>query len=183
MKEAKMIECKHEKREFRRFVYQKQGKPDYHKVCQCMICGLRLKNGPTGCNVWWPKDSGDIKLPEEDQSIIAAWRLKNKAELERELKAKQTKLADEWQERHDKYDLYINTSVDWKNMRNRVMYRAGEVCEACLVNTATQVHHTNYDSLFDEICWDLRAVCSGCHRKIHQHKIESMLPKGASDDE
>lgn len=170
-----MTECKHENREFRRFVYQRQGKPDYHKVCQCMICGQRLKHGPSGNNVWWPKDSSDSTLPEEDQAIVANWKLKNKSEIECELRAKRTKLADEWQEKHDEYDLYINTSSGWQNRRNRVINRAGEVCEACLVHRATQVHHVNYDTLFDEICWDLRAVCVDCHRKIHQHKTEAMI--------
>lgn len=175
-----MIECKHEKREFRRFVYQKQGKPDYHKVLQCMICGQRLKHGTTGNNVWWPKEAGDISLPEEDQSIVDAWRLKHKAELAAETQAKRAKMAEEWKEKHAKYDLYINTSNDWQNRRHRVLSRAAGVCEACLVQKATQVHHTNYDTLFEEVCWDLRAVCVECHRKIHRHKISEIMEDKAA---
>lgn len=56
-------------------------------------------------------------------------------------------------------------SDKWRQTRQRVMQRAGGMCEGCLIEPATEVHHMNYLTLGDELCYDLRALCPACHDK------------------
>ena len=69
--------------------------------------------------------------------------------------------------KHHKYEAYILASPEWQRRRQLVLSRAHGVCEACLTAMATQVHHSTYDHLFNEILWELRAVCASCHATIH----------------
>jgi hypothetical protein len=44
-------------------------------------------------------------------------------------------------------------------------------CEAMMFSCtgiAHVVHHLSYDNLGDEPLWELRAVCTSCHDKIHR---------------
>jgi hypothetical protein len=36
-------------------------------------------------------------------------------------------------------------------------------------NWAVDVHHQTYDRLYNEMCFDLVAVCRECHAKIHKN--------------
>jgi hypothetical protein len=47
------------------------------------------------------------------------------------------------------------------------MERAGGACEACLDAPAQQVHHLTYDFGKLPPAWELRAVCRGCHERLH----------------
>ena len=57
----------------------------------------------------------------------------------------------------------------WRHMRWKVLRRAGGLCEGCLEREATEVHHVAYtpDKLGSEPAFNLRALCSPCHRRIH----------------
>lgn len=57
----------------------------------------------------------------------------------------------------------------WRHQRWKVLRRAGGVCESCLEREATEVHHVAYtqDKLGEEPAFNLRALCSPCHRRIH----------------
>lgn len=66
--------------------------------------------------------------------------------------------------RSNAYLAHIN-SEKWRSIRRRILGRAGWVCEGCLTNKATEVHHMNYLTLGDELCYDLRALCPACHDK------------------
>jgi hypothetical protein len=64
------------------------------------------------------------------------------------------------------YQLYL-TSNEWRKKREKVVARAKGICEGCLENPATQVHHLHYGTLFREMLFDLVAVCDKCHEQIH----------------
>ena len=72
------------------------------------------------------------------------------------------------------YNSYL-ASPEWKQKRKTVLARANGICEACLQEKATQVHHLTYDHLFDELLWELVAVCDGCHRKAHPHHHDETI--------
>lgn len=74
------------------------------------------------------------------------------------------------------YDLYLN-SEEWRVKRSAVLERDKHICQSCLSAEATQVHHTNYDAVFDESLLDLVSVCSECHTKIHEYKARASLRK------
>lgn len=77
-----------------------------------------------------------------------------------------TQESDAWWSR---YTAYLQSPA-WKEKRNAVMRRAGGMCEGCGKNKAAQVHHLTYEHVCEEFLWELRAVCNGCHSRIHNHR-------------
>lgn len=70
---------------------------------------------------------------------------------------------------HEWYRRYLLSS-DWQMRREAVMQRAGGFCEGCRAHTATQVHHLTYDHVGYELLWELVAVCSDCHKRVHSQR-------------
>ena len=66
-----------------------------------------------------------------------------------------------------KYKEYL-ASKEWAAKRSRVMERAANLCEGCREVNATEVHHMNYEHLFDEFLFELVALCHSCHARWHQ---------------
>lgn len=64
------------------------------------------------------------------------------------------------------YSIYLN-SDEWKYKRAAVFDRADSMCEACGTSGAEEVHHISYKYVGNEPLWDLKAVCSECHKIIH----------------
>jgi 5-methylcytosine-specific restriction endonuclease McrA len=73
-----------------------------------------------------------------------------------------------WREQYDEY----LQSDSWYERRRLVMRRAGGMCEACGSARATQVHHRTYKHVFDELLWELAAVCDACHDRVHDRQEE-----------
>lgn len=71
----------------------------------------------------------------------------------------------ELRQRREQYNAYLR-SDSWKRRREKVLRRAGGTCEACLERPAVQVHHVTYEHIFNEPCFELRAVCIQCHDAI-----------------
>ena len=65
----------------------------------------------------------------------------------------------------DKYDAYLS-SEKWKSKRDKVLKRDNYLCQACLENKATEVHHKTYRYVGDEPLFDLVSVCNPCHERI-----------------
>jgi len=68
---------------------------------------------------------------------------------------------------HD-YNTYLN-SDRWKIKRAAVLDRDKYICQGCLQNKATQVHHLSYKRVFNEPLFDLVAICDDCHELCHDH--------------
>jgi hypothetical protein len=73
------------------------------------------------------------------------------------------------EKRKENYQIYIKSS-EWFKIRKLVLKRDNYTCQGCLEKEATEVHHKNYDHLFNEILFDLVSVCKACHDKIHLKK-------------
>lgn len=65
------------------------------------------------------------------------------------------------------YQEYLE-GPEWQRIRDKVLARANNVCEGCLEAPATQVHHATYDNIYDELAFQLLAVCRSCHEKVHK---------------
>jgi len=93
-------------------------------------------------------------LKRQEERIIAQ---------EREKEEENTR----WQENHRNY---LN-SPTWQRKRQVVLNRDGHVCQACLVEQATEVHHLTYESYNrfpgSEPAWELTSICRRCHEQIH----------------
>ena len=62
------------------------------------------------------------------------------------------------------YHTYLD-SEEWKDKRKEVIQRAEGCCENCgdyLANKG-EVHHNDYDNIFEEDLDDLTYVCRECH--------------------
>jgi hypothetical protein len=70
------------------------------------------------------------------------------------------------------YNEYLR-SPQWRSLRQRVLRRAGGVCEACLERRATQVHHRTYEHVFAEFGFELVAICDACHARLHPREDEA----------
>lgn len=68
--------------------------------------------------------------------------------------------------RHTPYPQYLQT-WHWRMTREAAIERAGGTCQLCGETAGLQVHHNNYDSLFDERPEDLVVLCRHCHAKFH----------------
>lgn len=66
------------------------------------------------------------------------------------------------------YNSYLKTP-EWHRRRDAVFTRCEGICEGCGINRATQVHHLTYDHAGDEFLFELVAVCSLCHSRLHPH--------------
>ena len=84
------------------------------------------------------------------------------AAAERALEAREQERED-WRKGYDDY----LRSPRWKAKAAKIMERAGGTCEGCLSREATEVHHRTYEHVFEEFAFELIALCSPCHRRIH----------------
>lgn len=96
-------------------------------------------------------------------------------DIEREAQEVAFKMRDKDQdriqkERGEKYARYLLSPM-WRVKRDRVMKRAGGICEGCGVARATEVHHLTYDRIYEEPLFDLVAICTPCHERIHKDKL------------
>lgn len=94
----------------------------------------------------------------------ANWKVQQ-AERDREAEQFRAKREAESREWWARYNSYLQ-SPEWLKRRQKVIKRANGICEACLDRPAAQVHHLTYAHLFNEPCFELRAVCHGCHEAI-----------------
>jgi len=66
----------------------------------------------------------------------------------------------------EKYAAYLASDL-WTRRRNKVMDRCGGVCEGCMTNKATDVHHLTYRHVYNEFAFELVALCRSCHERAH----------------
>jgi 5-methylcytosine-specific restriction endonuclease McrA len=70
------------------------------------------------------------------------------------------------------YNGYLQTPA-WRALREKVMRRANGRCEGCGECKAVQVHHLTYAHVGEEFLWELRAVCTECHERLHQDRRDA----------
>ena len=88
-----------------------------------------------------------------------------------ELQRRQEERAEKLESMKEEYQRYLLTDR-WRKKRALVLKRANYVCEGCGEREANEVHHLTYDHIGTsceegEFLFELLAVCSECHRRIH----------------
>lgn len=160
--------------------------------CSCWLhCELRKRIYQSGshvvglqclrCGGWSIKPKAAIRnrdsLPDYDAKLSDAWRQRSGEISSKIREAAQREAAqEEARERAEwwaKYDRYLKTPK-WAGKRAKVLARSGGLCESCLENRATEVHHLTYAHVFDEPAFDLRAVCSYCHDRLTARDRENL---------
>ena len=129
---------------------------------QCLVCGRSA--GAQIKKIDWPAE----REPWDEEIELQIRERQNKRIDEIELRAfarHQARMRD----RKGEYSDYLN-SPKWKGIRRDVLIRDKYLCQGCLRNKATQVHHLTYENIYDELMFQLVSVCDACHRKIHPDK-------------
>ena len=80
--------------------------------------------------------------------------------------------SDAWQSAYIEY----RKTQAWRDKRALVMKRANGICEGCGIKSAEVVHHITYDHVGHEhkegeFLFELLAVCTSCHSRIHKKKV------------
>jgi len=65
----------------------------------------------------------------------------------------------------ESYQEYLKIA-HWKSTRAIKLFKVSYKCENCGSGRRLQVHHKNYDHLYNELMSDLKVVCDFCHDKI-----------------
>ena len=65
----------------------------------------------------------------------------------------------------EEHNAYLKTA-DWRKRRELVLKRDNFLCQSCLDNKATQVHHKSYRYWKNEPLFELVSVCDECHKII-----------------
>jgi 5-methylcytosine-specific restriction endonuclease McrA len=138
---------------------------------QCWRCGTSIREVP--------KKGHDIDaLPEWNETIRERWYQMQRArrvDLSEQKQAvfeqeKQQESAQWWTQ----YNRYLH-SQHWHDIRQKVLERDSGLCQACLKNKATQVHHISY-ALYQQLgksaAFELVAICYPCHCAIHPQLAE-----------
>jgi 5-methylcytosine-specific restriction endonuclease McrA len=133
---------------------------------QCLRCGR-----------WAIKPSAAIanprSLPDYDAGLPERWQALFRERYAQQAAESARQAEQEKKEWWAKYDRYLKTPK-WAGKRAKVLARSGGLCESCLENRATEVHHLTYAHVFDEPAFDLRAVCSYCHDRLTARDRENL---------
>ena len=92
------------------------------------------------------------------------------------------------------YDQYLRSDCWWKQVRQCCLQNAKYTCEAHVIavtgarircsRTATEAHHLTYVRIGRELPEDLLAVCSECHRRLHNRPaVKREPPRPANDNQ
>lgn len=120
-------------------------------------------------------------LTRENANQIADERYKKKRAFYAYIQNKRNEHFKSKREDHKKKYYEYLKSDEWKDKRIRVLNRDKYICQGCLIDKATQVHHLTYDRIFKEPLFDLTSVCEKCHILIHN--IEIQLFQGSSEEQ
>jgi hypothetical protein len=162
--------CKHPDVELRDYRTSSGG---WQRKDQCKTCGIATSQAK-------PRNK-EIIVPNWDIDLWKNW--------EANCNEKRSEIEDDLIDRtanieiigYEYYEEYLR-SAEWLKKRNLVLNRDDFVCQACLEEPATEVHHQTYDQIFDEFLFDLISVCRKCHERLHSKKIaavEAARAKGA----
>lgn len=134
------------------------GRPQYYGFCE--HCGLKLSSAIAHHKVGTPSDYSAADMEERSGDYLR----ERQAQLDRIT----TQAAERAQsENRASYDDYLRSDT-WRRRAAKIIQRAGGLCEGCLTNRASQVHHLTYAHLGDEFAFELIALCGKCHARIHE---------------
>lgn len=126
--------------------------------CQCETCGRSLTGSLKRAEHWFFQDYAEW----DDGLSDRYWQAQQPA-----LAANAVAKSQAYEQRRDEYRNEFLRSREWREMRDRVMNRAGRTCEACLAAPAIDVHHVTYRQGIMPPAWLLKAVCRSCHDALH----------------
>lgn len=132
-----------------------------HQAC-CKDCG-------TTSTQFLKKDDAERQgiavefTKDQAASISNRYRSERKAALDGIANAAAERMQPVNRSRNDDY----LRSPQWQRRRSKIFQRCGHLCEGCLTNPATDVHHRTYANYGNEFAFELLALCRDCHERLH----------------
>lgn len=143
-------------------------------VHQCLKCGK-----PTTQAVAKHKAiaaNGGREPPPFDDELFDKWNAASSAAWEQYhkdvnayVKGEKDFLELQSKQWRKEYEAYQKTP-QWAALKEKVLLRAQGMCEGCRDKRATVMHHLTYAHVFNELLFELVALCEDCHNKAHSHK-------------
>lgn len=100
------------------------------------------------------------------KNMVGNVRFNRKESLKQDLKDDNIVL---WEERKKYYrETYLKSDY-WKTRRKELLELAKYVCEICGEKKPLDIHHLNYDNLYNEPKGDLLVLCRICHEFYHKY--------------
>jgi 5-methylcytosine-specific restriction endonuclease McrA len=84
------------------------------------------------------------------------------------------------QKSREEYNAYIK-SFKWKKKKIEFYQQYKRKCQGCGKVNDIHVHHRSYEHFGNEFLHELRAVCSKCHKKIHDFEYKGYSLEEATD--
>ena len=128
----------------------------------CQLCGGRVglavkkSEAPANC----PDDDGS-----KEREFLSAREAALHEIYQRHIQ-KQKAAGTGYQE---KYAIHLRSET-WASKRALVLKRSGGMCEGCLQESANQIHHLTYQHVFNELLFELVALCDSCHDIAHTYE-------------
>ena len=152
-----MTECTHANTETRKMSHCNQIK------LQCLDCGQSLGNAIKHAAIAPEVLASIVEFDYEFRDSMTERRSEAFREMvklqEQEVIAASTK-------RREYYQNYLMTP-EWREKRSMVIDRENGLCQGCRKNRIQEVHHASYQTLGDELLFQLVGLCSPCHRRAH----------------
>ena len=158
---AAVMDCRHSKRWVRhKNPRQASHHGEFKYQAQCEVCGATgafQAEPPTTNYFIEPDEAKAFKAFKEDQ------RLQDLKKDQSKRRALIKQMQGEWK---DNYNKYLQ-SEEWKAMREKILERDNYLCQGCMDEKATEIHHFTYENAGDELMWELVSTCARCHAKAH----------------
>ena len=132
-----------------------QNSDNYRVYNQCQHCGKRIGSA---------KKKKDFKKSDLPQSRTDLAEILKESQDDLAIISKrinESKQTDFWND----YDDYLK-SEKWQEITKIVLKRDNYLCQSCLCEKATEVHHTEGKHRKNEPLFTLISVCSRCHKII-----------------
>lgn len=150
------LKCKHEVKRKVWFINENDNKFIRE---QCRFCGYVLTKSFAKKNI---ENLKDIPIFNKDGHIFYQSLTKRVCKLREEAREKRRL------EKHKSYELYLMSDA-WKEKRKLALLRDNYLCQGCLKERATEVHHTTYNNLHNEFLFELISLCNPCHERYHDN--------------
>lgn len=132
----------------------------------CFNCGASKVVKMSHSNEWRELQ---VVTKEESEKIINKVDQRRKDFQEYVISERQKIYDKKNEEFWDKYTSYLGTK-EWQTIRKKILERDNFICQSCLENKATDVHHKTYANVFNEHAFELVSLCRSCHDRYHDYK-------------
>jgi hypothetical protein len=109
----------------------------------------------------------NIDIIDKQKEIFYENRRIKYSEINDLLNKKRDEIIIEVYSERDKIRNEYYKTDEWKKLRLLVLNRDKYICQGCLKNQATEVHHQSYLHFKKEFMFELISLCNHCHSRYH----------------